>query len=389
MSFSLPATMQTSTSGRVASGRKTVIPCASLQAKQVSRPVAPRTSVAPATARVQLRTFAQAGPATADRAAPASASKGSVSNQKPTVIITGASSGLGLNGAKALACSGDWHVVMACRDFAKAEKQAQKLGIPKGSYTVMHLDLAALDSVRSFVEVFKQSGRRLDALVCNAAIYLPTAKEPSYTADGFELSVGTNHLGHFLLVHLLADKLKEAPNKDPRCIIVGSITGNTNTLAGNVPPKANLGDLSGLLSKAPMVDNGAFDGAKAYKDSKVCNMLTMRELHKRLHDSTGISFASLYPGCIAETGLFRNHVPLFRTLFPAFQKYVTKGYVSEEDAGKRLAQLVSEPSMNKSGVYWSWSSSSGSFENQLSEEASDDAKGARLWDVSMKLVGLA
>ncbi len=68
-------------------------------------------------------------------------------------------------------------------------------------------------------------------------------------------------------------------------------------------------------------------------------MLTMRELHRRYHDKTGITFASLYPGCIAETGLFRNHVPLFRTLFPPFQKYITKGYVSEEDAGKRLAQV--------------------------------------------------
>lgn len=82
----------------------------------------------------------------------------------------------------------------------------------------MHLDLAALDSVRDFAENFKSSGRRLDALVCNAAVYLPTAKEPSFTADGFELSVGTNHLGHFLLVHLLVDKLKEAPNKDPRWV---------------------------------------------------------------------------------------------------------------------------------------------------------------------------
>jgi hypothetical protein len=61
--------------------------------------------------------------------------------------------------------------------------------------------------------------------------------------------------------------------------------------------------------------------------------------HRRLHEATGITFASLYPGCIAETGLFRNHVPLFRSLFPLFQKYVTKGYVSEEDAGKRLAQV--------------------------------------------------
>ncbi len=74
------------------------------------------------------------------------------------------------------------------------------------------------------------------------AVYLPTAKEPEYTADGFELSVGTNHLGHFLLARLLLDDLKNAPNKAPRMVIVGSITGNTNTLAGNVPPKADLGE---------------------------------------------------------------------------------------------------------------------------------------------------
>lgn len=75
--------------------------------------------------------------------------------QKPTVVITGASSGLGLNAANSLAQSGDWHVIMACRDFAKAEKAAQKLGMPKGSYTVMHLDLASLESVRQFVQNFK------------------------------------------------------------------------------------------------------------------------------------------------------------------------------------------------------------------------------------------
>ena len=67
------------------------------------------------------------------------------------------------------------------------------MGMPKGSYTVMHLDLASLESVRQFVNAFQRSGRRLDALVCNAAVYLPTGKvryEPQFTADGFELSMG-------------------------------------------------------------------------------------------------------------------------------------------------------------------------------------------------------
>ncbi|KAK9689777.1 hypothetical protein RND81_09G080300 [Saponaria officinalis] len=314
--------------------------------------------------------------------------------QKGNVIITGASSGLGLATAKALAMLGNWHVTMACRDFLKAEKAAKRVGIPKENYTVMHLDLASLESVRQFVDNFRRSGQPLDVLVCNAAVYLPTAKEPTFTAEGFELSVGTNHLGHFLLSRLLLDDLKQSDYPSKRLIIVGSITGNTNTIAGNVPPKANLGDLRGLsgglngVNTSSMIDGGEFDGAKAYKDSKVCNMLTMQEFHRRFHEETGVTFASLYPGCIAETGLFRNHVALFRTLFPPFQKYITKGYVSEEEAGSRLAQVVSDPSLTKSGVYWSWNKDSKSFENQLSKEASDAEKARKLWEVSEKLVGL-
>ncbi|CAA7399091.1 unnamed protein product [Spirodela intermedia] len=315
--------------------------------------------------------------------------------RKGTVIITGASSGLGLATAKALAETGKWHVIMACRDFLKAERAAKSVGMNKENYSVIHLDLASLDSVRQFTDNFRRSGRPLDALVCNAAVYLPTAKEPTFTADGFELSVGTNHLGHFLLARLLLDDLKKSDYPSRRLIIVGSITGNTNTLAGNVPPKADLGDLRGLagglnrLNTSSMINGGEFDGAKAYKDSKVCNMLTMQEFHRRFHEETGVTFASLYPGCIATTGLFRSHIPLFRILFPPFQKYITKGFVSEEESGKRLAQVVTDPSLGKSGVYWSWNKDSASFQNQLSEEASDPEKARKLWELSEKLVGLA
>ncbi|XP_010675628.2 protochlorophyllide reductase, chloroplastic [Beta vulgaris subsp. vulgaris] len=315
--------------------------------------------------------------------------------RKGSVIVTGASSGLGLASAKALAETGKWHVIMACRDFLKAERAAKSAGMAKENYTIMHLDLASLDSVRQFVNNFRQSGRPLDVLVCNAAVYQPTAREPSFSAEGFELSVGTNHLGHFLLSRLLLEDLNKSDYPSKRLIIVGSITGNTNTLAGNVPPKANLGDMRGLagglngLNSSAMIDGGDFDGAKAYKDSKVCNMLCMQEFHRRYHEETGITFASLYPGCIATTGLFREHIPLFRILFPPFQKFVTKGFVSEDEAGKRLAQVVSDPSLTKSGVYWSWNKASASFENQLSQEASDPAKAKKVWEISEKLVGLA
>lgn len=145
--------------------------------------------------------------------------------RKGNVIITGASSGLGLATAKALAETKKWHIIMGCRNFLKAERAAKSAGIAKENYTVMHLDLASLDSVRQFVNNFRQSGRPLDVLVCNAAVYLPTAKEPTFTAEGFELSVGTNHLGHFLLSRLLLDDMKKSDYPLKRLIIVGSITG--------------------------------------------------------------------------------------------------------------------------------------------------------------------
>ncbi len=63
---------------------------------------------------------------------------------------------------------------------------------------------------------------------------------PTYTADGFELSVGTNHLGHFLLANLMLEDLKASAFDNKRCIIVGSITGNSNTLAGKIPPQVSV-----------------------------------------------------------------------------------------------------------------------------------------------------
>ena len=106
---------------------------------------------------------------------------------------------------------------MANRDFTKSKKAAKRAGIPESSYTVIHCDLAALDSVRQFVTDFKQSGMPLDAMVANAAVYKPLLTEPERTAEGFELCVGTNHLGHFLLLNLLLEDLAASKN-NPRLV---------------------------------------------------------------------------------------------------------------------------------------------------------------------------
>ncbi len=321
-------------------------------------------------------------------------------NNKSTVVITGASSGVGLHGAKALAKTGQWHVVMACRELLKAKKVAQEVGMAEDSYTVMHLDLASLESVRGFVKTFRESdSRSLEALVCNAAVYLPLLKEPMRSVDGYELSVATNHLGHFLLCNLMLENLRKSPIADKRMVILGTVTANPKELGGKIPIPAppDLGELEGFEQgfKAPisMINGKKFKSGKAYKDSKLCNVLTMRELHRRYHQATGIVFSSLYPGCVADTPLFRNHYPLFQKIFPLFQKNITGGYVSQDLAGERVAALVKDPEYNKSGVYWSWGNRQKegrkSFVQEVSDEASDDDKAIKLWELSSKLVGLS
>ncbi|WP_204103282.1 MULTISPECIES: protochlorophyllide reductase [Spirulina sp. CCY15215] len=316
---------------------------------------------------------------------------------KSTAIITGASSGVGLYGAKALAAKG-WYVVMACRDVVKGTKAAQDLQIPEENYTVMEIDLASLDSVRQFVKTFRERGRSLEALVCNAAVYLPLQKEPLRSPDGYELSVATNHLGHFLLCNLMLDDLRRSPVPTKRLVILGTVTANSKELGGKIPIPAppDLGDLQGFEAgfKEPiaMINGKKFKSGKAYKDSKLCNMLTARELHRRYHNTTGIVISSIYPGCVADTPLFRNHFSLFRTIFPWFQKNITKGYVTQELAGERLAEVVADRNYKQSGVHWSWGNRQQegreAFVQELSAEGSDDAKAKKMWELSEKLVGL-
>jgi len=329
------------------------------------------------------------------------------------VVITGASSGLGKACANTLIKTGKYFVVMAVRDTEKGKEVAKELDFPSDAYTVMKLELASLQSVRDFVANLKafKSARPLTNLICNAAVYLPKDPDPTWTDDGFEMSMGVNHLGHFLLANLLIDDMKKA--KNARCVIVGSITGNTNTVGGGfVYPKADLGTLKGLedggLKPIAMADGKSFDGAKAYKDSKVCNMMTVAELHRRYNDSTGITFSSMYPGCIAETALFREKRKWFRKGFPLFMKYVTGGYVGEKEAGERLAQCIDDPRCAKSGVYWSWNGGAKTvgryskdgkprgaggaggelFENDQSAQVTDPELSRRMWDASVNVVGL-
>jgi protochlorophyllide reductase len=332
-----------------------------------------------------------------DAALETASNSGELSGKPGTALITGASSGVGLFTTKALVDRG-WHVVMACRDTDKARRAQAALAIPDQSVTHLQVDLGDLDSVTRLVDGFHASGRSLDALVINAAVYLPRLKHPERSPQGYEISMATNHFGHFLLIHRLLDDLKRSSHPSRRVVILGTVTANSKELGGKIPipAPADLGDLTGFAAgfKAPiaMADGKTFKPGKAYKDSKLCNMITTQELHRRLHAGTGIVFTSLYPGCVADTPLFRNTPAAFRTIFPWFQKNITGGYVSQALAGERVADVVIDPAFAVSGVHWSWgnrqSKGGKQFSQELSDKASNPEIARRMWDLTSQLVGL-
>jgi len=275
------------------------------------------------------------------------------------VVVTGTSSGLGKATTRALLREEKYHVIGAVRDLEKMKVVAEVEGFDQDRFTAMHLDLASFASVNKFVEELNafRGDRPIDRLACNAAVYQPTLDYPKWTEDGHEQQLQINYLGHFLLTSKIMPLMEGSA--DPRIVMIGSVTGNDNTVGGGgVYPIADLKELEGLElgCKKPiaMMDGYNFNGAKMYKDTKLALMMTSNMLHERFHRSTGIAFSSIYPGCIAESPLFREKRPWFRKYFPIFMKYVTGGFVGEEEAGQRLFQVLHDPRCTKSGVYWSW-----------------------------------
>jgi protochlorophyllide reductase len=240
------------------------------------------------------------------------------------VVITGANSGVGLAGAKLLTAAGH-RVLCACRTQAKAEAAAQECNSfaakgamrSGGSARGAECDLASLSSVRAFADSLRSA--RVDSLVLNAGLARGTSEaEPRRTADGFEETIGVNHLGHFLLANLLTPTLATAAK--PRLIITASPVHDPASGGGNVGSTATLRELDGLAAGPgfSMVDGGAYDPDKAYKDSKLCNMMFMAEAARRL-EAKGIVVNAFSPGLIADpNGFFRNQNQLFAKVCPQY-----------------------------------------------------------------------
>lgn len=205
-------------------------------------------------------------------------------------IVTGANSGIGAETARVLALRGA-HVIMACRDLARADTAKQKLlakskgRIPESRLELLRLDLGSLASVRTFAREYVAQKRPLHLLINNAGVL---HKHRTLTQDGFEAQMGVNHLGHFLLTTMLLESLEaSAP---ARVVQLSSDAINMATLDGT------FFDLQWERRKYSMW--------RSYGDSKLMNLMFARELDRRVQ-GTGIVAQAVHPGVIP-TGLARD-----------------------------------------------------------------------------------
>lgn len=191
-----------------------------------------------------------------------------------TIVMTGGNSGIGFQAALRLAQQGHT-IVLPCRTYDKSAEAVKKLQtqVSSGILIPAECNLASLASIQSFSKELQSllSGDKLLDTVClNAGIARNTAATNVLrTAEGFELTVGTNHFGHFYLSHLLLPMVRPSGG---RIVVTASSVHDPDSPGGSQGAKATLGDLKGLERDGrnfEMVDGNEFNADKAYKDSKV------------------------------------------------------------------------------------------------------------------------
>ncbi|XP_032094537.1 dehydrogenase/reductase SDR family member 13-like [Thamnophis elegans] len=283
--------------------------------------------------------------------------RNTVSLRGKTVLITGGNTGIGKATAVDLARRGA-RVILACRDKARGESAMYDIRRESGNSEVilMILDLGSLDSVRAFAQTFLESEPRLDILINNAGVL-----KPGQTADGFDQAFQVNHLAHFLLTHLLLDRLKRcAPS---RIVILASsahASGKIDFQAFNNP------------------DTWMIKGAESYCNSKLANILHARELARQL-EGTNVTCYAVHPG-VVKTEITRSHP--WWTLWLVWS---SKLFVRNSEAGAQTSIYCAteEGIEGLSGRYFA-----DCQPKVPSPLACDDQLAKKLWEFSERLLGL-
>ncbi|KAK1117960.1 hypothetical protein K0M31_015624 [Melipona bicolor] len=280
------------------------------------------------------------------------------------VIVTGANSGIGKEIVKELA-KRKAIVILACRNLQTAQNAISDIRtqISIGKLVPMELNLASFSSIRKFAKEVIQNFEMVDVLINNAGVYVPF-KEHALTDDGFEIHFGVNHLGHFLLTNLLLEHL----GRRSRVIIVTS-----KLFESGIIDFSNLNGEKGLVVKGRM--------NPAYCNSKLANAYFGIELAKRTKNRA-IDVYMVCPG-FTYTGLFRNvkrswfHYIIFSPIALLFLRTANQG-------AQTVLHCAVEPSLSKEtgNIYRD-------CKLYVSKKELNPDVALRLWDVSVKLTGMA
>ncbi|UUN29956.1 SDR family NAD(P)-dependent oxidoreductase [Streptomyces sp. FIT100] len=285
-----------------------------------------------------------------------------------TAVITGANTGLGFETAAALAERGA-HVVLAVRNLDKGKDAADRITAraPGAAVTLQRLDLSSLDSVRTAAAELRTTHERIDLLINNAGV-MWTPK--STTADGFELQLGTNHLGHFALTGLLLDRILPVP---------GSRIVTVSSGAHRFGASIHFDDLQ---------SERRYSRTGAYGQSKLANLLFAYELQRRLAGKGTTLSVAAHPGG-SNTELARNASPLVQTLFDR----LLVPLMTQDAAHGALPSLRAATDPRVTGGQYYGPDGMGEMRGhpkvvKSNAKSHDTAVQRRLWAVSEELTGV-
>src|SRR6476620_4454411 len=274
-----------------------------------------------------------------------------------TVLVTGATGGIGEATALGLVASGA-HVAITGRDRGRTEAAARRLrAAGSGPVDVFVADMSDQSQVRAMAAEILQRLPRVDVLVNNVGGFWNTRH---VTVDGLERTFALNHLAPFLLTNLLLDKLKQSASA--RVVTVSSNAQTTGRI-----------DFSNLQGEK------SYSGARAYSQSKLANVLFSYELARRLN-GTSVTANALHPGVVSTSFGAEDPATVQRIFIPFLRPFMK----SPAQGAATSIHLASAPELGQmTGRYFA-----NGKPKKSSERSYDQAAAARLWQVSADLVGL-
>ena len=292
-------------------------------------------------------------------------------NSLKTIIITGASNGLGLETVKKIAKNfKNYRIIMACRNLSKSNPLKEEIAkeSKNNNLIVMEIDVSSLESVQNFVKNYKNSSYgKINALVCNAGI---GGQSVGTSKDGYDIIFATNHLGHFLLVNSLIPLMEE----NGRIIMLSSDMHDPPTFM----TKGNFNWIG--TKKLAKPDGNLAQSNIRYSYSKLCNLYFTYEFKKRMKGKK-IIINAFTPGFIPETGL-SGGIKVPPQIIKMLADTQPQRMGDMEKSSQALCDIITMDNLTHNGEYFDRSTKT----IKTSELSYNEDNAKELWDISESYV---